>query len=174
VAQKAIGINIPASAEPNFDADDFAALFHALAGAEGILGFGITCTIIDNNTVRINGCDVLVQGRQHRVVGGTTQDLAVANGTIGYERSDLVVAEFERRASTEDSDVLQFAVVQGTPFAPPTFDTGGHKRSHQHDATNTPVSSYNFRYRFNKRCASRAQYREQNRVDTDNRRMPIR
>ena len=113
MAQIAIGINIPASAEPNVIADDHAALFHALAGAEGILGFGMTCTRIDNNTVRLNGCDVLVQGHQLRVEGGTTQDLTVINGTAGYRRYDLVVAQYERRASEEESDSLTFAVVKG-------------------------------------------------------------
>lgn len=116
MAQKAIGINLPAGADPNISADDHAALFHAIVGADGNMT-GITCTRIDNNTVRLSAGEVMVQGHQLRILGGTTQDLTVTSGTGGQNRIDLVVGQYERRASDEDADVLEFAVVQGTPTA---------------------------------------------------------
>ncbi len=116
MAEKAIGINIPAGAEPNIGADDHAALFHALAGGDGELS-EITCTRISDNLVRLSAGDILVKGHQLRVPGGSTHELAVESGTIGMNRNDLVVAQYVRRESEEGSDTLEFAVVKGTPTA---------------------------------------------------------
>lgn len=116
MAERAIGINISAGAEPNISADDHAALFHALAGGDGELS-EITCTRISDNLVRLSAGDVLVQGHQLRVPGGSTHELAVESGTLGMNRNDLVVAQYVRRESEEGSDTLEFAVVKGTPTA---------------------------------------------------------
>lgn len=116
MAERAIGINIPAGAEPNISADDHAALFHALAGGDGELS-EITCTRISDNVVRLSAGDVLVQGHQLRVPGGSTHELAVESGTLGMNRNDLVVAQYVRRESEEGSDTLEFGVVKGTPTA---------------------------------------------------------
>jgi hypothetical protein len=116
MAKKAIGINIPAGAEPNINADDHAALFHALAGGDGELS-EITCTRISDNLVRLSAGDILVKGHQLRVPGGSTHELAVESGTLGMNRNDLIVAQYVRRESEEESDTLEFAVVKGTPTA---------------------------------------------------------
>lgn len=116
MAERAIGINIPAGAEPNISADDHAALFHALAGGDGELS-EITCTRISDNLVRLSAGDILVKGHQLRVPGGSTHELAVESGTLGMNRNDLVVAQYVRRESEEENDTLEFAVVKGTPTA---------------------------------------------------------
>lgn len=121
MSQKAIGINLPAGAEPNIGADDHAALFHALAGGDGELS-EITCTRISDNLVRLSAGDILVQGHQLRVPGGSTHELAVESGTLGMNRNDLVVAQYVRRESEEGSDTLEFAVVKGTPTADEASD----------------------------------------------------
>jgi len=116
MAEKAIGINISAGAEPNISADDHAALFHALAGGDGELS-EITCTRISDNLVRLSAGDILVKGHQLRVPGGSTHELAVESGTLGMKRNDLVVAQYVRRESEGGSDTLEFGVVKGTPTA---------------------------------------------------------
>lgn len=114
MSQKPIFINLPAGADSNFDADDFSGIFYAMVGTDGIIGTGLECTRINDNTVRLSEGEFLLQGHLLRIPGGETLDLTVDSGTLGMNRNDLVVAQFIRRADINEEDTLEFAVVKGT------------------------------------------------------------
>lgn len=114
MAQKAITIYTPATAEPHIMAEDDAQLHRGIFGGSGILmaDNNLALTKVDDNTVRMQSGVFSNQGYILVVQGGTTIDLAIDNGTAGAYRHDLVVAHFIRGGgTTPDSHV--FEVVKG-------------------------------------------------------------
>lgn len=118
MAQKPITIYTPPESSPHIFAEDEAQHNRARFGGSGITQADdmLTCTKVDNNTVRLSSGLYCLQGYMLSVSGGTTQDLAVDSGTSGAYRRDLVVAEFVRGGGAV-ADVLQFRVIKGTPAA---------------------------------------------------------
>lgn len=115
MGQKAITIYTPTSAGAHIYAEDDAQLHRALLGGSGITlaDDHLTCTIINNNTVRLSSGQYSNQGYMLAVEGGTTQDLTVQSGSQGAFRHDLVVASFVRGGG-DTADTHVFAIVKGT------------------------------------------------------------
>ncbi|MBQ3969255.1 MAG: hypothetical protein II685_02070, partial [Clostridia bacterium] len=112
MGQKAITIYTPSTAEPHITADDDAFIYHALLnGRDGILG-DLTCTKVNNNTVRLSGGGCANRGHILRIPDGENLDLTVTTGTAGYKRYDCVVAEFEKGGGS-DADSYTIKIVAG-------------------------------------------------------------
>ncbi len=128
MAQKAITIYTPPTANPHIYAEDEAQTNRARFGGSGILDVdgSLACTAIDNNTVRLASGMYCCQGYLLSVPGGSTEDLPVISGTAGMYRKDLVIAEFIRGGGAV-ADELVFRVLKGTAAAteaaavPPTL-----------------------------------------------------
>ena len=116
MAQKAITIYTPAADDPHINAEDDAQIYRGIFGGSGITEADnvLACTKIDNNTVRLDSGSYVNQGYVVCVEGGTTADLTVTSGSVGYYRKDYVVAEFTRGGG-ETADAHVFKVVAGTP-----------------------------------------------------------
>lgn len=78
--------------------------------------------IASNNEIRIRSGAGMLQGRFFCIEPGTYDSAAIANGTQGEKRTDLIVARWTVDASSETEDVeikvLQGAPTTGTPVAP--------------------------------------------------------
>lgn len=114
MSQKGIVIDLAATSDPNITANDFAFMMHSFLGVSAIAGTGLTCTKINDNTVRLAAGGYFMRGRTLLVPEGETVDLSVDSGTAGQNRNDLVIAEFIRRGSDAEDDVLRFRVLKGT------------------------------------------------------------
>lgn len=116
MGQKAITIYTPPDAEPHITAEDDAFIHRALTGAYfGILG-DLTCTKVDNNTVRLSGGGVSNHGYIIWIPEGETCELAIDNGTAGYDRVDLIVTEFTKGGGTI-ADAHSFKIIKGSNVA---------------------------------------------------------
>lgn len=71
---------------------------------------------IGGNSLYIAGGDGVMQGVHFRVPQGTGDTVALSPGSVGYNRIDLVVAEYTRDTDTGYEDI-SWAVIQGTPSA---------------------------------------------------------
>lgn len=121
MGQKAITIYTPSSASPHITADDDAFTYASLAGIDsGILG-GLSCTKVDNNTVRLSGGGAMNRGHIIRIPTGENLDLTVETGTAGATRYDSVVAEFVKGGGN-DADTYEIKVIKGTT-SPPSLTT---------------------------------------------------
>jgi len=141
MGQKAITIYTPAATPPHINAEDDAQVYRAVFGqVSGIAASDsqLACSIIDNNTVRMQSGTFSNQGYIICVPGGQTVDFSVQSGTQNMFRIDSIVATFIRGGgNTPDSHT--FSVVTGTAAAtqtaaqPPTLtqndlSTGGSMR----------------------------------------------
>lgn len=114
MGQKAITIYTPASADPHITADDDAFIYQSPYSVKsGIMG-DLTCTKVDNNTVRLSSGGVMNRGHVLRIPDGEQLDLTVDSGASGYKRYDSVVAEFVKGGG-EDADTFELKIVKGTP-----------------------------------------------------------
>ena len=113
MAQKGI---IKSSTSADVRATDLASIFHGILGSSGILNAYslLACTKIDNNTVQLAAGVYSLSGYLLQVEMGTTQNLSVDSGTAGYNRIDLVCAEFVRNGGGAGIDTLQFRVIKGS------------------------------------------------------------
>ncbi len=77
------------------------------------IGNQLAANAVTNNKVTISDGVLMMQGRQARVDPGTTVDLTIDNGAVGYNRNDLIVARYTRDASSGVEQV-SLVVIKGT------------------------------------------------------------
>ena len=96
--------------------EDFAAFVNSLHGGDAIFSIedSMACTMTDANTASVALGACVLQGYfyHHEEV----DDLEVANGSIGYNRHDLVVATYTLGTDSNDNAVqdVYLRVIQGT------------------------------------------------------------
>ncbi len=115
MGQKAITIYTPDTVPPHIYAEDDAQIHRALIGSSGITlaDNQLACTVVNDNTVRLDSGLYSMQGYMIAVQSGTTQDLTVDSGSAGAYRHDLVVADFVRGGGAT-ADAFIFTVIKGT------------------------------------------------------------
>lgn len=84
-------------------------------------GSKFAATIASNNSITIANGEALMQGRFIKLPVGTTESVAIDNGTSGMKRKDLIVLRYTKNAST-GVETVAFAVKKGTPVAGEPFD----------------------------------------------------
>lgn len=77
------------------------------------LGDAPAVSMANANVLQIANCEIMAQGAHVRITDGPLE-LAVANGTQGYHRKDLVCIHYEKDSVTGVEDV-SFIVVEGDP-----------------------------------------------------------
>ena len=80
------------------------------------IGSKLAATIVSANEIRIADGLLVAEGCAAEVAYGDTVSLAIANGTQGMLRRDLIVARYSKAASTNIED-MEFVVITGTPAA---------------------------------------------------------
>lgn len=115
MGMKAITIYTPDTVAPHIYAEDDAQIHRALIGSSGITlaDNQLACTVVNDNTVRLDSGLYAMQGYMIAVQSGTTQDLTVDSGSAGAYRHDLVVADFVRGGGAT-ADAFIFTVIKGT------------------------------------------------------------
>lgn len=115
MGQKAITIYTPDSATPHIYAEDDAQIHRALIGSSGITlaDNQLSCTVVNDNTVRLASGVYCMQGYMIVVQGGTNADLTIDSGSAGAYRHDLIVADFQRGGG-DTADTFVFKTVKGT------------------------------------------------------------
>ena len=98
--------------EPHIDSEDVGAFNAATMGSGSYILTGCAMSMTTVNKLHIAAGELLIQGRHVRITG-TGIDLAVANGTSGYNRIDLAVLHYSKASSGVES--VAFEVVKGTP-----------------------------------------------------------
>ena len=91
------------------------------------VGSELAATIISANEVDIADGMVSCQGCTAEIPRGTTESMAIENGSQGMKRIDLIVARYTRDSGTA-VESMELAVIKGTPAASnpavPTYNTG--------------------------------------------------
>ena len=91
------------------------------------VGAELAATVISANEVQIADGLVCCQGCTAEVARGTTESMAIDNGSQGMLRTDLIVARYTKDSRTGVED-MQLAVIKGTPAASnpatPTYTSG--------------------------------------------------
>ena len=108
--------------ENHITSADDASLHRAIFGeGDYVLDTGskFKATIIDNNTIRIDDGDLLIQGHLARINPGDYEEVTIDNGTPGSERYDLIVAKYLKDNVTGIESVT-IEVIKGTAGATPT------------------------------------------------------
>ena len=80
------------------------------------IGSKLAATVVSANEVTIADGLVIAQGCAAEVARGTSESLAIDNGTQGMLRKDLIVLRYSKDASTGVED-MELAVIKGTPAA---------------------------------------------------------
>ena len=108
--------------ENHITSADDASLHRAIFGeGDYVLDTGskFKATIIDNNTIRIDDGDLLIQGHLARINPGDYEEVTIDNGTPGSKRYDLIVAKYLKDNVTGIESVT-IEVIKGTAGATPT------------------------------------------------------
>ena len=108
--------------ENHITSADDASLHRAIFGeGDYVLDTGskFKATIIDNNTIRIDDGDLLIQGHLARINPGDYEEVTIDNGTPGLKRYDLIVAKYLKDNVTGIESVT-IEVIKGTAGATPT------------------------------------------------------
>lgn len=108
--------------ENHITSADDASLHRAIFGeGDYVLDTGskFKATIIDNNTIRIDDGDLLIQGHLARINPGEYEEVTIDNGTPDSERYDLIVAKYLKDNVTGIESVT-IEVIKGTAGATPT------------------------------------------------------
>jgi hypothetical protein len=124
--------------ENHITSADDASLHRAIFGeGDYVLDTGskFKATIIDNNTIRIDDGDLLIQGHLARINPGEYEEVTIDNGTPGSKRYDLIVAKYIKDNVTGIESVT-IEVIKGTAGETPTepditqddLKTGGLER----------------------------------------------
>ena len=86
------------------------------------VGNKLSTELRDNNTLRIYDGEAMIQGVHFRVLPGSYDEVTLSNGSSGVNRIDLVVARYEKNASTQQESiswvVKEGTAVSGTPSDP--------------------------------------------------------
>jgi len=111
-----VGI-IKNSITADIGAPELAAIFKSILSENGIVKIfnDLACARINDNLVRLSAGVYNLSGYLLAVKQGTTEDLTVDSGTAGYNRIDLLIAEFVRNGGGAGVDTLAFRVLKGTP-----------------------------------------------------------
>lgn len=93
----------------------------------GNIGSLMVATVISANEIQIADGLLIAEGCTAEIPRGTTESMAIANGSQGTKRKDLIVARYTRESGTKIED-MQLAVITGTPAASnpaaPSYNTG--------------------------------------------------
>lgn len=114
--------------EPHISSDDKQALHKGVIG-DAILPIGeqLRAELVTANTLRIYDGTAVMGGVEFRVLPGTYDDVAIANGAQGMNRTDLVCARYQKNGST-GVESMSWAVLKGTATSGtpqwPTVPTG--------------------------------------------------
>lgn len=94
---KGITLNTPPEETAHIYAEDDAAIFQSIAGADGVFAIGQQCkaTTLSNNKIRIADGVVIIGGHFARIPYGEYEDCEIENGESGKKRNDIIVAVFE-------------------------------------------------------------------------------
>lgn len=91
------------------------------------LGNKLAATVVSANEITIADGLLVAEGCTAEVERGTSESMAIANGSQGMLRIDLIVARYTKAAGTGVED-MQLAVITGTPAASnpatPSYNTG--------------------------------------------------
>jgi len=74
-------------------------------------GKALLYDLVNVNTLRIYDGDVMMQGTHGRIRHGGYDDIAISNGTSGYNRNDIVIAEYN---NTDGLESIQLKLLKGT------------------------------------------------------------
>lgn len=112
---KGVTKNTAPEAEPHIYAEDDAAVYQAIAGADGVFSIGqqFAATVMSNNKVRIGDGVAIIGGHIGRTAYGEYDDMEIVNGQSGYNRNDIIVAKFVT-TGTGGIDDMTLEVKQGT------------------------------------------------------------
>lgn len=111
---KGITVNTAPEAEPHIYAEDDAAIYQAIFGGDGVSTIGQACkaTVLSNNKVRIADGVICVGGHMARIPYGEYCDCEIANGQLGKNRNDIIVAKF-LTTGTGGIDIMTCEVKEG-------------------------------------------------------------
>ena len=91
------------------------------------LGNKLAATVVSANEITIADGLLVAEGCTAEVERGTSESMAIENGSQGMLRIDLIVARYTKAAGTGVED-MQLAVITGTPAASnpatPSYNTG--------------------------------------------------
>lgn len=76
----------------------------------------LEATVISANEIQVSDGMLVAEGCTACIERGTSDSLAIENGSQGMQRIDLIVARYTRNAGTAVED-MQLAVIKGTPSA---------------------------------------------------------
>lgn len=115
MGMKAITIYTPDTVTPHIFAEDDAQIHRALIGSSGITlaDNQLLCSIVNDNTIRLQSGLYSMQGYMLAVQSGTNQDFTIDSGSAGAYRHDLLVADFVRGGGNV-SDAFEFKIIKGT------------------------------------------------------------
>ena len=98
-------------------------------GGEFVLDRGnkFVTTLVSNNAITVADGEAMMQGRYIRMTPGTSETVAIDNGSSGMKRNDLICLRYEKDDST-GYEAASFSVVKGTPSSgtptDPTYTQG--------------------------------------------------
>lgn len=91
------------------------------------LGSKLAATVVSANEITISDGLLITEGCTAEIERGTSESLAIANGSQGMLRTDLIVARYTKASGTGVED-MELAVITGTPAASspadPSYNTG--------------------------------------------------
>lgn len=100
--------------EPHIDSEDIGAYNAYTIGKDSYLLNGLDMTITNVNTLHVGTGEVLFQGRHVRIKGNG-EDVAIANGTTGYKRNDILCLKYQKFPQNSDIESISLELVKGTP-----------------------------------------------------------
>ena len=108
----------------NVSAEIDAYIHHLTIGFDGVFKYGnkFDAEIITNNLIKIKDGLAINQGRYIRIVPGSYEEISIANGIVGVNRTDLIVLHFETDGVTETHDIRVLKGEEGG--AEPLITTG--------------------------------------------------
>lgn len=118
-------------AEPHItaqqDRDVNIGIFGASAKILKGVGSEMAATVVSANEVQITDGLLVAEGCTAEVARGTTESMAIENGSQGMLRTDLIVARYTKAAGT-GVESMELAVIKGTSAASnpavPEYNTG--------------------------------------------------
>ena len=113
--------------EPHIDSEDIGAYNAYTIGKDSYLLNGLDMSITNVNTLHVGTGEVLFQGRHIRIKGNG-EDVAIANGTTGYKRNDILCLKYQKFPQNSDIESISLELIKGTPTtgtpADPAITTG--------------------------------------------------
>lgn len=113
--------------EPHIDSEDIGAYNAYTIGKDSYLLNGLDMSITNVNTLHVGTGEILFQGRHVRIKGNG-ENVAIANGTTGYKRNDILCLKYQKFPQNSDIESISLELVKGTPTtgtpADPAITTG--------------------------------------------------